>query len=106
MATTTLPMPELETDERTRWQPHYAVILHDDDFNSMDWVLVVLAKVFGYAVEKCFRLMMEAHETGRSIVWTGTLEVAELKAEQIHDCGGDPGNPKAAPLGATIEELD
>jgi ATP-dependent Clp protease adaptor protein ClpS len=94
-----------ETDTRTRQQPPYAVILHNDDINTMDWVIVVLIKVFGYAVEKCFELMIKAHESGQSVVWVGPLEVAELKADQIHSCGPDPTriDAGAQPLRVTLE---
>lgn len=107
MATATpLPevLPEEETETRTRRQPPYAVVLHNDDSNSMDFVVTVLRKVFGYSVEKCVELMLEAHKKGKAAVWVGALEVAELKADQIHSCGPDPfvkKNPH--PLGVTVE---
>ncbi|MCZ2343746.1 MAG: ATP-dependent Clp protease adaptor ClpS [Bacteroidales bacterium] len=101
------PSPELLPVEETatRRQPPYAVILHNDDVNTMDFVILVLRKVFGYTVEKCFALMLEAHETGRAVVWIGALEVAELKADQIHCCGPDPArlDAGAQPLGVTVE---
>src|SRR6266550_526869 len=93
MATATpLPdvLPESDTETQTRRQPPFAVILHNDDHNGMDFVVMVLRKVFGYTVEKCVELMLEAHEKGRSVVWVGALELAELKADQIHSCGADP----------------
>ena len=66
-------LPEIDfdtdTDTQSRRQPPYAVILHNDDITSMDWVILVLQKVFGYPVEKCHYHMLEAHETDRSIVW-------------------------------------
>lgn len=98
-------LPELDTDTegRTERQPPYAVILHNDDWNGADFVVVVLRKVFGYQIEKCVELMTEAHEEGRSVVWVGALEVAELKADQIHSCGADPRAKNAQPLQATIE---
>ena len=96
-------LPYEETETRTRRQPPYAVILHNDDFNGMDFVVNVLRKVFGYAVEKCIDLMTEAHEKGKSVVWVGPLEVAELKADQIHSCGPDPAVKKADPLRVTVE---
>ena len=55
-------LPQEETETRTRRQPPYAVILHNDDLNGMDFVVGVLRKVFGYTVPKCFELMLEAHE--------------------------------------------
>ena len=50
----------------------------------MEFVVGVLCKVLGCAIERAFQFMIEAHETGRAIIWTGTKEVAELKAKQIH----------------------
>ena len=55
---------EHDTERKTRRQPPYAVILHNDDHNGMDFVIMVLRKVFGYTVEKCVELMLEAHEKG------------------------------------------
>ena len=105
MATTTLPDTEADTDTRTKRQPPYAVVLHNDDHNNVAFVVAVLQKVFGYAVEKCVKLMLEAHETGRAVVWVGSLEVAELKADQVHGCGPDPHAAKAQPLRATVEPV-
>jgi ATP-dependent Clp protease adaptor protein ClpS len=107
MATTTTPDLDTETDAETRRQPPYAVILHNDDVNTMAFVIVVLMKVFGYSLEKCVQLMLEAHETGRAVVWVGPLEVAELKADQIHSCGPDPDRTDegAEPLRVTVEPV-
>lgn len=98
-------MPDIETESKTSRQPPYAVILHNDDLNGMDFVISVLRKVFGYTVEKCVDLMLEAHEKGRSVVWVGALEVAELKADQIRSCGADPDQKSkgAQPLGVSVE---
>jgi ATP-dependent Clp protease adaptor protein ClpS len=106
-ANTPLPdvLPEEETETRTRRQPPYAVILHNDDVNGMDFVVMVLRKVFGFTVQKCVELMLEAHEKGRSVVWVGAMEVAELKADQIRSCGPDPAAKAkgAQPLGVSVE---
>ena len=65
-------------------------MLHNDDINGMDHVVGALRKVFNYNLMKAIGLMLQAHQTGRSIVWTGTLELAELKADQLRSCGADP----------------
>jgi ATP-dependent Clp protease adaptor protein ClpS len=97
-------LPDVETETRTRRQPPYAVILHNDDTNTMEFVVAVLRKVFGYTVEKCVKLMLEAHEKGRAAVWIGAMEVAELKAEQIRAEGADPYVKKNGhPLGVSVE---
>ena len=109
-ASTPLPdtLPETDAETRTRRQPPYAVVLHNDDVNTMPFVVLVLRKVFGYTVEKCVELMIEAHEKGRSVVWVGPLEVAELKADQVHSCGPDPTrlDAGAQPLAVTVEPTE
>src|SRR5690349_18506922 len=99
--------PEEETQTRPRRQPPYAVVLHNDDVNGFDYVVEVLCKVFGYGPWKAFWLTLKAHRSGRSIVWSGAREVAELKAEQIRGCGPDPRavSAGAQPLAATVEPL-
>jgi ATP-dependent Clp protease adaptor protein ClpS len=88
-------------------QPPYAVILHNDPINEMDFVVGVLKKVFHYGTARAFMLKIRAHVTGRSLVWSGMLEVAELKAEQIRACGPDPRkvHKGAQPLKVTTEVL-
>ena len=92
---------------RPKRQPRYAVILHNDDVNTAEFVVGVLQKVFHYDQPKAFQLMLRAHVSGRSAVWTGVLEVAELKADQIRSCGGDPlrAADGAHPLRVTVEPL-
>ncbi len=89
---TTSVKPHTDPSTRPKRQPPYAVVLHNDDLNGFDFVISVLKKVFGYTTAKTFRLTLTAHLTGRSHVWTGPLEVAELKADQIRSCGPDPAN--------------
>ncbi|MGL4550798.1 MAG: ATP-dependent Clp protease adaptor ClpS [Gemmataceae bacterium] len=93
-----------EEDVRTRRIPPYNVILLNDDHHSMEFVLEVLCKVLGCSVERAYQFMMEAHTSGRAIIWTGSKEVAELKAEQIHSCTEvREGGRDLGPLGCDIE---
>src|SRR5262245_41404705 len=98
-------VPREQTE--TRRQPPYAVILHNDDINGMDFVVGVLRKVFNYGRMKSIWLMLKAHATGRAVVWSGSLEVAELKADQIRSCGPDPRMKPhgACTLSVSIEPL-
>jgi ATP-dependent Clp protease adaptor protein ClpS len=60
------------------------VVVHNDPINLMDYVTKVFMRVFGYAREKAEVHMMEVHQRGRSILWTGTRERAEFYVEQLH----------------------
>src|SRR5262245_35270211 len=102
---TPTPVVEPETENVTKTIPPYHVILENDDHHTMDFVVDVLRKVFGYELPRAFQLMMHAHEKGESIVWTGPKEVAELKVEQM--CTFHQTHPvsgkQLGPLGCRIE---
>ena len=102
-ATTTKTLPREET--RTRRLPPYNVILLNDEHHSMDFVVEVLCKVLGCPLERAVQLMIEAHESGRAIIWTGPKEVAELKQEQVQTFPEIRASDGAqlGPLGCDIE---
>jgi ATP-dependent Clp protease adaptor protein ClpS len=88
-------------------QPPYAVVLHNDDVNGFDWVIRVLTAVLRCGGTRALWLTLRTHVGGRSVVWTGSLEVAELKAEQIQAYGPDPlkASAGAQPLKVTVEAM-
>ena len=96
-------VPEAREETKVKRQPPYHVILENDNHHSMEFVVEVLLKVFGYEIEKCVQLMLQAHETGRSVVWTGPREVAELKLEQIVTLHEKRDSNDLGPLGCFIE---
>ncbi|MCG3133586.1 MAG: ATP-dependent Clp protease adapter protein ClpS [Planctomycetes bacterium] len=75
---------ETLTDERTALARPWKVIVHDDPITLMSYVVMVFRKVFGYAEPRARELMMEVHVKGRSIVWTGAREQAEMYAQKLH----------------------
>lgn len=95
------------TQKRVRRLPPYAIVLHNDDINTFDFVIGVLCQVFKYDIPQAAHLTLKVHHEGQGIIWTGSLELAELKAEQIRGCGCDPSvvEKKAIPLTVTIEPL-
>ena len=97
------PAPEA----RPKLLPPHAVVLHNDSVNGFDFVVDVLRKVFHYGGAKAFWLTLRAHCGGRSIIWSGSLEVAELKSEQVRACGPDPRKRSngASPLKTSVEAL-
>jgi len=90
--TGTVTTPEVETreEQKTRRQPPYNVILHNDDDHSYDYVIRMLKELFAYPEEKGFLLAKEVDSKGKVIVCTTSLERAELKRDQIHAFGPDP----------------
>lgn len=83
MATKTIELPEVETDEALAMP--WNVVVHNDPVNLMSYVTLVFRRVFGYPRERAERHMMEVHKNGRSIVWTGAREQAELYVQQLHE---------------------
>jgi ATP-dependent Clp protease adaptor protein ClpS len=70
---------ETETDLDTPWN----VVVYDDPVNLMSFVTLVIRRVFGYPQQKAEALMMEVHQRGSSVVWTGQRETAELYVQQL-----------------------
>ncbi|MFT3990206.1 MAG: ATP-dependent Clp protease adapter ClpS [Luteolibacter sp.] len=77
--TVTLP----ETLEKTQLDTPWNVIIHDDPVNLMGYVTRVIMKIFGYPESRATILMMEVHQQGRSVVWTGEKEKAEFYVQQL-----------------------
>jgi ATP-dependent Clp protease adaptor protein ClpS len=101
--------PKARPRPKPRRQPPYAVILHNDPYNTFEHVIRVLRRVFGYSNSKAERLTMRAHRTGKSLVWAGMREQAEFKAQRIAACGPDPiqlaMEKPVRPLRATVEPV-
>jgi ATP-dependent Clp protease adaptor protein ClpS len=85
-----------ETSTSARLLPPYNVILLDDDHHTYEYVIEMLQALFGHSVQTSFRMALEVDTTGRVIVYTGPLEVAELKRDQIHAYGRDLRHPQCA----------
>ena len=74
---------DTKTNPKTSLAPPWNVIVHDDPVTLMTYVTKVFMQVFGYPQEKANRLMLEVHKQGRSIVWTGAREQAEVYCQKL-----------------------
>jgi ATP-dependent Clp protease adaptor protein ClpS len=63
--------------------PLFKVLLLNDDYTPMDFVVVVLQTVFGMSREKATRVMLQVHREGMGVCGTYTREVAAAKVEQV-----------------------
>lgn len=70
---------------RLRPPPMYKVILLNDDYTPMDFVVEVLRCFFGLVQEQAVQLMFEVHNRGRAVAGVYTAEIAETKAAQVND---------------------
>src|SRR5574340_630435 len=88
--------------ERTRVKPPplYKVMLLNDDYTPMDFVVVVLQTVFGMSREKATQVMLQVHREGMGVCGTYTREVASTKVEQVIDLARRHQHP----LQCTMEE--
>ncbi len=93
--------------EKTKKQPPYAVIIENDDLHTFMYVIEVLQTVCGYGQQKAIMLTSQVHFSGKAVVWSGTMELAELKRDQIRGFGTDhyAASPVTFPLSVRIEPM-
>ena len=60
------------------------VVVHNDPVNMTTYVTMVFQKIFGYAKARAEKHMLEVHQQGRSILWSGERETAEFYVQQLH----------------------
>ena len=78
------PVRESETRAEEELDLPWQVVVHNDPVNLMTYVTMVFQRVFGYPRERAERHMLEVHHKGRSILWSGMRERAELYVQQLH----------------------
>jgi ATP-dependent Clp protease adaptor protein ClpS len=78
------PTIEKETRAEEALDLPWHVVVHNDPVNLMSYVTMVFQRVFGYPRDKAERHMLEVHHKGRSILWSGMREPAELYVQQLH----------------------
>jgi ATP-dependent Clp protease adaptor protein ClpS len=87
-------------EHKTEEPKLYNVILLNDDYTTMEFVLHVLESLFQKSPAEAFRIMMHVHRNGRGLAGVYTWEVAETKADKVATLASEAGYP----LRATIEE--
>jgi ATP-dependent Clp protease adaptor protein ClpS len=80
----------------------FAVLMHNDDYTSMEFVVEVLEKYFQKNKEQAVQIMLQIHNTGKGVAGIYPFEIAETKASQVMDLARNKGFP----LLCTVEELD
>lgn len=78
----------------------YKVVLLNDDYTTMEFVVSILVNVFKKTKEQAFSIMMNVHEKGSGICGVYTYEIAEAKVAKVKSLAKASGHP----LRITIEE--
>lgn len=74
-----------KTRPKTQRPPLYKVLLLNDDYTPMEFVVHVLERFFGMSHAQAFELMLTVHKKGLAVVGVFSFEVAETKVAQVMD---------------------
>ncbi|HLY09858.1 MAG TPA: ATP-dependent Clp protease adaptor ClpS [Planctomycetota bacterium] len=97
-------VPVVHPENQTKVQPPYHVVLWDDQDHTYEYVIEMLGRIFGHGRETAFQMATEVDATGRCNVYTGSLEQAEFKRDQVHAFGADPRIPRCkGSMSASVE---
>jgi len=74
-----------EKKEKVKEPPLYKVLLHNDDYTSMEFVILVLETVFHKGTGEATKIMLNVHQQGIGIAGVYTREIADTKINIVHD---------------------
>ena len=94
-----MPSADSKTQQKTASRsksdrpPMYKVILHNDDYTTMEFVIEILMAVFSKKYQEATRIMLDVHRQGVGVCGVYTYEVAETKVETVHALAVENGFP-------------
>jgi ATP-dependent Clp protease adaptor protein ClpS len=91
---------ESDTQEEILEPPMYKVIMLNDHYTTMEFVVYVLETVFHKSLQEAIIIMLNIHNNGAGICGVYTAEVAETKIQKVHNLARE----KEFPLKCTMEE--
>jgi ATP-dependent Clp protease adaptor protein ClpS len=78
---------------RTQKPKMYRVILLNDDFTSMEFVVEILELIFFKSPAEATQIMLQVHKNGRGVAGIFSKQIAEAKIEQVHQLAQREGHP-------------
>ena len=88
------------TRPKTKKPANYKVLMLNDDYTPMEFVVLVLQRYFSMGIEDATRVMLQVHQQGVAICGVFTYEVAETKVSQVIDFARENQHP----LQCTLEK--
>ncbi len=101
-----VPLDSVQSDVGVQQKPRlqepklYRVILHNDHYTTMDFVVKVLVTVFHKPAPEATKIMLDVHRKGMGIVGVYTFDIASTKVSQVHEMA----RQSEFPLRASCEE--
>ncbi|MEO6391162.1 MAG: ATP-dependent Clp protease adapter ClpS [Pyrinomonadaceae bacterium] len=89
-----------ESETKLKKPPLYKVLLHNDDYTTMEFVIHVLVTIFGRTTDDAMRIMLQVHTEGIGVAGVYTYEIADMKVSKVLALA----RTNEYPLLCTIEE--
>lgn len=85
----------VDLQDRQKVEPpkKFKVILHNDDYTPMEFVVLVLMDVFNYGVHRAHEVMLQVHEHGKGIAGAYSKEIALMKVKKCNQIARHEGHP-------------
>lgn len=84
---------ELLEQDQVQEPPMYKVLLHNDDYTPMEFVVQVLVQIFGKPEPEAVKIMLSVHHKGFGLCGIFAYEVAETKVAQVEHAATEHGYP-------------
>jgi ATP-dependent Clp protease adaptor protein ClpS len=89
-----------QSKQKLKKPPLFKVLLHNDDYTTMEFVVFILKNIFNKSEEEAHRIMLNVHQQGVGIAGIYTFEIAEAKVDKVTDLA----QAREFPLLCTMEE--
>ena len=96
----TLPEGDVKDEQEIREPKLYRVILHNDDYTTMDFVIEILIVVFHKPAAEATRIMLDVHKNGKGFCGVYTYDIATTKIDRVHQLA----RRREFPLKCSLEE--
>ena len=85
----------VDLQDRQKIEPpkKFKVVLHNDDYTPMDFVIIVLMDVFNFNLQKASTITMQVHEQGKGIAGAYSKEIAWMKTKKCNQIAQQEGHP-------------